>query len=48
MVASGWVMVAGGDCGFSGLGLLWVRLAEGDCGFALEQSVVLTQNELTE
>ena len=38
--------VAGGDCGFAGLGLLWVGLAEGDCGFAFEQSLVLTQNEI--
>ena len=33
VVAGGWVMVAGGDCGFGGLGLLWVGLAGGDCGF---------------
>ena len=46
MLAGGWVMVAGGDCGFVGLGLLWVWLAEGDCGFVLEQSLVLTQMNL--
>ena len=40
------MMVAGGNYGFAGLGLLWVGLAEGDCGFAFEQSLVLTQIEL--
>ena len=28
------MMVAGGNYGFAGLGLLWVGLAGGDCGFA--------------
>ena len=28
-------MVAGGDCGFAGLGLLWLGLASGDCGFTM-------------
>ena len=35
MVVGGWVMVASGDYGFTGLGLLWVGLAGGDCGFAV-------------
>ena len=35
VVVGGWVMVAGGDYGFAGLGLSWVGLAGGDCGFAV-------------
>ena len=34
------------DGGWWGLWVCWVGLVSGDCGFALEQSLVLTQNEL--
>ena len=35
MVVGGWVMVASGNYGFAGFGLLWVGLAGGDCGFVV-------------